>query len=73
MTTGDIRAQYQGISSAASPGITTVATFGNESISEEGGHVLFHIEDVTNDKFELLEGIFMHDSNGEIYQTLWCH
>ena len=71
LTTGDIRAQYQGISSAGSPGITTVATFGNESINEEGGHVLFHIEDVTNDKFELLEGIFMHDSNGEIYQTFF--
>ena len=71
LTTGDIRAQYQSISSAASPGITTVATFGKESISEEGGHILFQIEDVTNDKFELLEGIFMHDSSGEIYQTLF--
>ena len=32
--------------------------------------MFFHIEDVTNDN-ELLEGIFMHDSNGEIYQTLF--
>ena len=71
LTTGDLRAQYQGISSAASPGITTIATFGNETINEEAAHVLFHIEDVTNDKFELLEGIFMHDSDGEIYQTLF--
>ena len=71
MTTGNLKAQYEGISASGSPGITTIATFGDESISEEGAHVLFHINDVTNDKFELLEGIFMHDSDGEIYQTLF--
>ena len=71
LTTGNLKLQYEGISASGSLGITTIATFGDESISEEGAHVLFHINDVTNDKFELLEGIFMHDSDGEIYQTLF--
>ena len=73
LVTGNIKAQYEGISASGTPGITTVATFGNETISEEGAHVLFHIEDVTNDKFELLEGIFMHDSDGEIYETFFAN
>ena len=73
LVTGNIKAQYEGISASGTPGITTVATFGNETISEEGAHVLLHIEDVTNDKFELLEGIFMHDSDGEIYETFFAN
>ena len=72
LTTGDLRAQYTDVPSEASPGITTIANFGNNStVDEDGAHVLFHIHDVTNDKFELLEGIFMVDTNGETYQTLF--
>jgi hypothetical protein len=72
LTTGDLRAQYTDVPSASSPGITTIANFGNNTtVDEDGAHVLFHIHDVTNDKFELLEGIFMVDSNGETFETLF--
>lgn len=72
LTNGDLRAQYTDISASGSPGITTIANFGNNTtVDEDGAHVLFHINDVTNDRFELLEGIFMVDTEGETYFTLF--
>jgi len=72
LTNGDLRAQYTDIAASGSPGITTIANFGNNStVDEDGAHVLFHINDVTNDRFELLEGIFLVDTEGETYFTLF--
>jgi hypothetical protein len=71
LTNGDVRAQYSDVPSQASPGITTIATFGNSVVKEEAAHVLVHVNDVTNDKFEMLEAIVMVDSDGETYQTFF--
>ena len=71
LTNGDLRAQYSDIPSQASPGITTISTFGTSTIKEEAAHVLIHINDVTNDKFEMLEAVVVVDSNGESYQTFF--
>ena len=69
LTTGDLQAQYSDIPSAGSPGITTIATFGNSTDKSEAAHILINIHDVTNDRYELLEGIYMIDSSKIIYES----
>ena len=68
-TTGNLQAQYSDIPSAGSPGITTIATFGNSNDKMEAAHILVNIHDVTNDRYELLEGIYMVDSSKIIYES----
>lgn len=69
LTTGDLQAQYSDIPALGSPGITTIATFGNGTDKSEAAHILVNIHDVTNDRYELLEGIYMIDSSKIIYQS----
>jgi len=70
---GDLRAQYTNVPSSGSPGITTIANFGNNTtVDEDGAYVIIHLHDVTNDRYELVEGIFLSDTDGITYQTLFA-
>ena len=72
LTNGDIRAQYTEITALSSPGITTIANFGNNStVDEDGAYVLIQIHDISNDRYEFMEGIFLVDGEGNTYQTLF--
>lgn len=68
--TSNLIAQYTDIAASASPGITTIATFGTTS-NEDGAYALIQIYDVTSDRYEFVEGLFLADSGSLSYQSLF--
>jgi hypothetical protein len=67
---GDLKAQYTDIPASGSPGITTVATFGDHP-DEDGAYSIIQVYDVTNDRYEFFEGLFLSDTGTFSYQTLF--
>jgi hypothetical protein len=70
LTNGDLKAQYTDIPAVALPGITTIATFGTTP-DEDGAYGLIQIYDVTRNRYELVEGLFLSDTGSLSYQTLF--
>ena len=70
LVNGDLRAEYKDIAASASPGITTIARFGANP-EEDAAYGIIQIYDVTSDRYEMFEVLFLADTGTSYYQTMF--
>jgi hypothetical protein len=70
LTNGDLIARYTDIPASSSPGITTIASFGVHP-DEDAAYGIIQVYDVTNNRYEFFESLYLADTGTLSYQTLF--